>query len=382
MKEERTLNLKELLKKKSFFLFGPRSTGKSTLIKTQLADQMLYIDLLKSEYFLRLTASPNELREIISASKKELIVIDEVQKIPILLDEVHSLIEEQGVKFLLTGSSARKLKRENANMLGGRAWQANLYPLTSNEIKDFDLDKYLLYGGLPHVYHSEYPTEELEAYISVYLKEEIIAEGATRNLTRFSRFLNIAAISTSKIINFTKIANDVGSAPSTIIEYFRVLEDTLIGFFVEPLGSSKKRKEISSAKFYLFDTGVTNTLARIKTLERGSDLYGNSFEQFIAMELRSALSYHRNTSKLCYWRTYLDQEVDFVIEDCFAVEVKSSKRTTDDDAKSLKLFSEEKLVEKYFLVSQDPIERLKDNVQFIHYSSFLKKLWLGELWDR
>jgi len=256
MNYNRILDLPALLSQKSFFLFGARSTGKTTLIQQQLSGKCLLIDLLESGNFLRLSQDPSYLEKMISASEHNLTVIDEVQKIPHLLDEVHRLIEKKQHRFLLTGSSARTLKRGNANMLGGRAWEARLFPLVSSEIEDFDLNRYLRFGGLPHVYRSSAPDEELGAYASLYLREEIMAEGIVRDLPRFSRLLKVASLSNGLQINFTKLASDVGCAPSTAIGHFRILEDTLIGFFIEPWRPSHNRKEATKAKFYFFDTGV------------------------------------------------------------------------------------------------------------------------------
>jgi predicted AAA+ superfamily ATPase len=375
----RQLQLAPLLRKKSFFLLGPRSTGKTTLIRAQLAADVLVIDLLKSDNFLRLSNRPSDLGDMIRASGKEIVVIDEVQKLSSILDEVHRLIEETPTRFLLTGSSARRLRHGQANLLAGRAWQANLFPLVSAEIPQFDLTRYLTVGGLPQVYGSTEPHEELDAYVGTYLREEIQAEGAVRNLARFGRFLTIAALTTGEVLNFTNVARDIGVSPSTVIEHFRILEDTLIGFFVEPWGQSTKRKEVTAAKFYLFDTGVTNTLARLRTLERHSNLYGRAFEQFIAMELRAAIAYQRSPARLAYWRTQDQNEVDFVVGDVCAIEVKATERTSDRDATSLRRLQAEKELPAYFVVSQDPVERLKDGIRFVPYGRFLELLWGGGL---
>ena len=381
MSYERVLSLPRLLRQKSFFLLGPRSTGKSFLIRTQLGEQALVVDLLKSDNFLRLSSRPSELEDMIRASPHPLVVIDEIQKLPALLDEVHRLIEERGTRFLLTGSSARKIRRGQANLLAGRAWQANLFPLVSSEIPDFDLTRYLTVGGLPQVYGSVEPLEELDAYVGTYLRDEIQAEGAVRNLPRFSRFLSIAALGTGQVLNFTNVARDLGIAPSTVIEHFRILEDTLVGFFVEPWGRSTTRKEVAAAKFYLFDVGVTNTLTRTRALDRHSDLYGRAFEQFIAMELRAALSYQRSQASLCYWRTRDRNEVDFVVGDHCAIEVKATERTSDRDGVSLRRLQAEAGLAAYYLVSQDPVERLKDGVRYLPWRRFLDLLWSGELLD-
>ena len=284
----RSLNLPDLLKKKSFFLFGPRSTGKSTLIRQQLP-QAIKIDLLRSELLLRLTAAPYDLEGIIESKGRvleaETVVIDEIQKIPALLDEVHRLIEERKWRFLLTGSSARKLKATGVNLLAGRAWISHLFPLTSAELgSDFNLDKMLLHGGLPNVYLSASPSEEIAAYVTTYINEEIKQEGLVRKLPAFMYFLRLAASTNGQMLNFAKISNDIGVSAATIHEYYRILEDTMIGAVVESWQGSKKRKAITTAKFFFFDTGVCNQINEIKSIDRKSDLYGRSFEHWIFME--------------------------------------------------------------------------------------------------
>ena len=213
MELERILQLETLLAMKSFFLFGPRATGKTTLIKQQLANEATVIDLLDSRYFLRLSSAPYELEPIVSANPAEIIVIDEIQRIPELLNEIHRLIESEKLTFLLTGSSARKLRRGKANLLAGRVWDARMFPLIHREIPDFNLNRYLRYGGLPAVYLSDYPDEELSAYVNTYLKEEIMAEGLIRRLPPFSRFLKTIALANGEILNFTKLANDCQVPP-------------------------------------------------------------------------------------------------------------------------------------------------------------------------
>lgn len=381
MKYDRILNIEELLKKKSFFLFGPRSTGKTFLINEKLKNSALILNLLRSELFLRLSNSPSELEDIILADNRKhtLIVIDEIQRIPELLFEVHRLLEKQDLRFLLTGSSARKLKKGNADLLAGRAWTANLFPLCYREIPNFDLDQYLRYGGLPHVYGSQYPQEELFSYVDTYLKEEIRAEGLIRKLQPFTRFLKVAALSCGELINFTEIANDSAVGASTVREYYSVLEDTLVGFILEPWIRSMKRKAIQTAKFYLFDTGVTHTLSGTKELDRNSNLYGKSFEQFIGMELRAYLSYRRIMDPLTFWRSTHGFEVDFLIGEHTGIEVKAAKRISQQDLKGLKALSEETVFKNLYLVSQDKITQKKDNILAIHWEDFIKKLWSDEI---
>jgi len=373
---KRVLDLKNLLSKKSFFLFGPRATGKSTLLKKNLAESAMVIDLLSSRLYLRLLDSPYDLESIInSRDNKEIIAIDEIQRVPELLHEVHRLIENRKITFLLTGSSARKLRRGKANLLAGRAWEARLFPLIRREIPDFDLDRYLLYGGLPSVYPSEYPQEELDAYVNTYLKEEIMAEGLIRKLPPFSRFLRSIALANGEMINFSKLANDCQVPPSTVTEYVGLLEDTLVGFLLPAWTASKKRKAISTGKFYFFDPGVTHTLAGTQTLDRNSDLYGKSFEQFIGMEIRAYLSYKRIKHQLSYWRSTHGYEVDFLIGTNTAVEVKASQKTTQRDLKGLKALEEENIFKKYVIVSQDPVNTRAKNIYSLHWETFIQNLW-------
>lgn len=381
MEFTRLLNLPSLLAQKSFFLLGARSTGKSSLIRKQLGEGCTLIDLLESDLFLRLSQEPSYLEKIIAAGGKKLVVIDEVQKLPLLLDEVHRLIEKRVGTFLLTGSSARRLKREHANMLGGRAWEARLFPLVSHELENLDLDRFLLIGGLPHVQTSANPAEELRAYISLYLREEVMAEGLVRDLTRFSRLLKVAALCNAQQVNFTKLASDLGCAPSTVIEHFRILADTLIAFFIEPWHFSNRRKDVSKAKFYIFDTGVANALAGSRTLERNSDLYGRALEQFIAMELRAYMHYNRLDRELYFWATHDGTEVDFVVPEFLAIEVKATNRVNDRDLRGLRLLAKESGIKKLRLVSLDPIAAMHGEILAQPLDHFLRELWSGALFQ-
>ena len=371
----RQLDLAPLLAMKSFFLFGPRSTGKTTLIRQQLSQKASIIDLLDSRYFLRLSAAPHELESIISAAPADIVVIDEIQRIPELLNEIHRLIETRNVIFLLTGSSARKLRRGKANLLAGRVWTARMFPLIYRELADFNLDRYLRYGGLPSVYLSEYPGEELDAYVNTYLKEEIMAEGLIRRLPPFLRFLKTIALANAEMINFTKLANDCQVPPSTATEYVGLLEDTLVGFLLPAWTESKKRKAIKTGKFYFFDPGVTHTLAGTQVVDRNSDLYGKSFEQFICMELRAYLSYRRKKLQLAYWRSKNGHEVDFLLGTRTAIEVKASKKISKNDFNGLKYLKEEGVFKNFILVSQDPISTLADGITTIPWQKFLSELW-------
>jgi predicted AAA+ superfamily ATPase len=375
MEIQRQLQLVPLLTKKSFFLFGPRATGKTTLVRQQLAEKAFIIDLLDSRYFLRLSSAPHELESLIAATPADIIVIDEIQRIPELLNEIHRLIETRNLTFLLTGSSARKLRRGRANLLAGRVWNAGMFPLIYNEIPDFDLSRYLRYGGMPAVYLSAHPEEELDAYVNTYLKEEILAEGLIRRLPPFSRFLKTIALANSEMINFTKLANDCQVPPSTVTEYVGLLEDTLVGFLLPAWIESKKRKAIKTGKFYFFDPGITHMLAGTESLDRNSNLYGKSFEQFICMELRAYLSYRRKKLSLTYWRSKSGHEVDFLIGTRTAIEVKASRRISRNDLKGLNYLKEEGVFQNLILVSQDPVSTLNDGILTIPWQKFLSDLW-------
>ncbi len=376
MEIERFLHLPDLLRKKSFFLFGPRATGKSTLIRNQLAGSATIIDLLDSRFFLKLSAAPHELETLIAAQRAEFVVIDEIQRIPELLNEVHRLIEGRKIRFLLTGSSARKLRRGRANLLAGRLWEARLFPLTWRETPGFNLERFLRFGGLPAVYLSKYPEEELDAYVNIYLKEEIMAEGLIRKLPPFTRFLQAIALANGETINFTKLANDCQVPPSTVTEYVGLLEDTLVGFLLPAWVGSKKRKAIKAGKFYFFDPGVTHALAGTESIDRNSHLYGKSFEQFIAMEIRAFLSYKRRKDTFAYWRSTHGQEVDFLVGKT-AIEIKASKRVTGSDFKGLRMLAEEGVFENFILVSQDEINTRDGRFQALHWERFLPDLWEG-----
>ena len=376
---KRILNLNKLIEKKSYFLFGPRSTGKSSLIAHQLNHQATMINLLRTEVFLLLENRPWELENLIDAQKNSVVVIDEIQKVPMLLNEVHRLIEERQITFLLTGSSAKKLRQRGVNLLAGRAWLAELFPLTYPEIPDFDLDKYLLYGGLPQVVTSPDPVEALDAYVSTYLREEIQAEALIRKIRNFAMFLQHAALTNSQLINFSKLSNDTGIPASTIREYYKILEDTLVGFLIPPWTKTIKRKSISSAKFYFFDIGVRHAIIGTKHIDRNSDIFGQSFEHFIALELRAYLSYKRKKLTLSFWRTTDKHEVDFIIGDSVAIEVKSSDRIVSKHLKGLKTLQDEGVCSQYYCVCFDKTHRSDDGVEIIHWQDFLSKLWRGEI---
>lgn len=377
IKFTRLLDLEQLLKAKTFFLFGPRSTGKSTLIADTLPEAKVY-DLLDDEVFQRLLRSPKIIEEELGA-KNGIIVIDEIQKLPKLLDEVQRLLKKYPqLKFLLTGSSARKIKRGSANLLGGRAWEAQMHPLVTAEIPHFDLLRYLNVGGIPHIYLSINPKEELKSYANLYLREEIIAEALVRNLEHFTRFLDILALVNGEELHFQGIANDSGVQVKTVRNYVEILEDTLLGFQVPAFKATKKRKAISRSKFYFFDLGVLNRLAKRSEIIDGNEVFGKAFEHFIARELKSYLSYRRLDDELCYWRSTSNLEVDFVIGKNLALEVKASTQVGEGHLKGLLALQEEKLIKRFIVVSRDPTPRKISGIEIIPWQTFLKMLWDDE----
>jgi len=381
----RTLDVREIAARKSLFLFGPRSTGKTTLLRAQF-DARAIVNLLRSSEYLPLAESPSRLREIVAEGRADastdppVVVIDEIQKLPDLLDEVHDLIETEGIHFVLSGSSGRKLKRSGVNLLAGRAWQANLFPLTCAEIPDFNLGRYLLHGGLPQVYDAEYPEEELDAYVNTYLREEIRGEALVQNFVHFARFLNVAAACNGQQLNFANVSRDTGVPATSVRSYFGILADTFIGFLVQPWRGSRRRKAVATAKFYFFDVGVANFLRGVGVLNRNSSEYGIAFEHFIAMELRAYISYRRLRTELTYWRTHSGVEVDFLVSSAAAIKVKASARVSDRDLRGLRALAEEGSTAARILVSFDELDRRTDDgIRLLHWRTFLTNLWTDAL---
>lgn len=366
------------------FLWGPRQVGKSTLIRQRFPASVRY-DLLLSTTLRRFLDHPESLREeceaqgLTGTTQNDPIVIDEVQKAPFLLDEVHWLIEERGLRFILCGSSARKLKQGQANLLGGRAVRYELGPLVSTEIPDFDLVRALNNGLIPRHYDSEYPQDLLDGYVADYLKEEVAAEALVRNLSSFSRFLKVAALSSGEQINFSNIARECGVSSPTVKGYYEILEDTLLGTFLQPFAKRGKRRQITAPKFYLFDVGVVGFLTQRGLVSPGSELFGKAFEGFIHQELRYHRSYSRKRHALSFWRTSSGFEVDFVLGDAdVAVEVKPSKRVHSHDLKGLRAFCEEFNAARAIVISLEEAPRtLNNGIEIWPWREFLADLWAG-----
>lgn len=372
---ERLPDLKGWLGKKSHFLFGPRQTGKTFLVRHVLPEARVY-DLLDSSVYLALSQRPGRLAEELSP-RERLVVIDEVQRLPGLLHEVHRLIETRGIRFLLTGSSARLLRRGGVNLLGGRARTRHLHPLTSRELGErFDLSRAIERGLLPSIYFSDDPAADLGAYTGTYLKEEIVAEGATRNVPAFSRFLHVAALCNATLVNFIKVANDAQVPRTTVYEYFDILKDTLVLHEVPAWRLSKKRKPLVSSKYYFFDVGVVSALQGRLVKPRTPE-FGPAFETWLLHELIAWRDYVSG-EPVAYWRSTSGFEVDFILGGHTAIEVKASENVSPQDLKSLRALAEEKKLKRYLCVSLEPRRRQVGEVTVLPYRQFLEALWSGQ----
>lgn len=386
------MNLTRLLKMdlpphQSAFLWGARKTGKSTYLAEHFPHSIKY-DLLKTDELARLLAAPHLLREeLLAMSPRELaypVVIDEVQKVPELLNEIHWLIENKKISFILCGSSARKLKRGAANLLGGRAWRFQFYPLVYPEIPDFDLLRAFKNGLLPANYLSNYPERMLRSYVGDYLTEEIQAEGLVRNLPAFSRFMDLIGYTNGQMLNYANIARDVGIDAKTIKEYYQILVDTLIGYRVEPFHKKVKRDLIQSIpKFYLFDVGVANYLQKKSIHVLKGDEAGSAFEHYLLTELKAYLGLNEIDAPLNYWRSKTGLEVDFVLgSGRIAIETKISTNIDISDLRGLVAFCEDYQPMHALVVCQAPRKRViatigKTDIIVLPWEDFLKNLWGG-----
>jgi uncharacterized protein len=373
--------------RESFFLWGPRQTGKSSLLRSTYP-RATWFDLLKTDELIRYTRSPASFREELLArgdatTKDAPIVVDEVQKVPALLDEIHWLIENRRMVFALCGSSARKVRRGHANLLGGRAVRYELFGLTSAEIgASFDLTRAVNHGALPRHYLAESPGRMLRAYVDDYLKEEIAAEGLVRSLPAFADFLSAAALSDAELVNHANIARDCGVSAPTVREYFQILVDTLLGRFLPAYAKRPKRRVIQTHKFYFADVGVVNVLARRGRVEPGSELFGKALESWVFHELTAHLAYAESDARLAYWRLASGIEVDFVTDDLkLAIEVKSTANPSSDHLKGLRALEEDhRTVGRRVLVCMVPrARRTEDGIDVLPVTEFLARLWAGDL---
>lgn len=372
----------------SFFLFGPRGVGKSTFIETWIKNKSsMSIDLLDPICFQRYSVHPELLMSDWSANKTEWIFIDEIQKIPKLLDVVHKQIREKKTRFVLTGSSARKLRRGASNLLGGRAYEFHMHPFTHVELIDsefnFNLDTVLKWGSLPQVFNVSDPNKvrALYSYITTYLKEEILVEQVLRKMEPFQKFLEVAAQMNGKIINYAKISRDTGVEEKSVARYYQILDDTLIGFHLYPYNKSIRRQQAQKTKFYFFDTGVTRALQNQVSLELNSktSAYGDLFEQFIILECIRLNDYHERHFKFFYLRSKDDLEIDLIIErpglpDAL-IEIKPKNYFDKDDAKSLIKYSASFKNKEMYVFSNCQVSTLVDDVHFVYWKDGIGKIF-------
>jgi predicted AAA+ superfamily ATPase len=381
----RRLNMR-LPHHQSAFLWGARKTGKSTYLKERFPNSIVY-DFLKTDLFLEMSKNPSLLREQLLAKDetvlKEPVILDEVQKVPQVLDEVHWLIENKGLRFVLCGSSARKLKRGHANLLGGRAWRYELFPLVSQEITKFDLLRALNHGLIPfHYLQSDIDYKKsLEAYVQDYLRQEVFAEGLTRNIPAFSRFFDAFAYSHGEITNYSNIARECGVDSKTVKEYYQILIDTLLATRVEPFKKKQSRQVITKAsKYYMFDVGVAGYLTKRHLTEIKGAEFGKAFEHFLLMEMVAYRSYAGKDFAINFWRTKSGLEVDFVLGmGEIAIEVKGAARIDGKDMNGLEAFTKEFPSKRSILVCNEKERRLHGKVEILPWGIFLQELWSGRI---
>lgn len=380
---DRLLKL-DLPQGQSAFLWGPRKIGKTSLLKKSFPNSLIF-DFLDTDLYLDFSKRPSLLREqLLAKSNEELsnpVILDEVQKIPRILDEVHWLIENRGIGFILCGSSARKLKRGQANLLGGRAWRFEMFPLTYAELSSMTLMNTLNKGLIPQHYFQKQPQRSLKAYVHDYLKEEVFSEALVRNIPAFSRFFDEIGYSHGQLINYANIARECGVDAKTVKEYYQILIDTLIGRRVEPFKKRQNRQVITKAsKFYLFDVGVAGRIIGRRIPEEKGEVFGQAFEHFIYTELAAHASYSEVDYPINFWRTKSGLEVDFVLADGeIAIEVKGTERVDNRLLKSIMAFKEQFKPQKTLVVCNEKRKRVYQGVTMIPWREFLEELWSGKI---
>ena len=370
----------------SAFLWGPRKTGKSTLLRHRFPAAARF-DLLDTRLLLELTRAPWLLRERVqaldAATRAHPVIIDEVQKTPALLDEVHWLVENENVRFVLCGSSARQLKRGRANLLGGRAWRFGLHPLIWREVPDFNLLKALNNGLLPAHYGLANAKRTLRGYVDDYLKEEVFDEGLARNVAAFARFFDALAFCHAELLNFSAIARDCGVDSKTVREYFQILVDTLLGVFLEPFSHRRSRAVITRApKFYLFDVGVAGHLAGRRLENPAGAAFGRAFEHFVLMELLAYRTYREGEFPVRFWRTKSGLECDFVlgVDGAVAIEAKGAGNVRPSDLKGLLAYMDEHPTRHAIVVCNETApRRTAAGVWLLPWERFLERLWAGDI---
>lgn len=386
MKNIKRMLVMRLPSGQSAFLWGARKTGKSTYLREKFPDSIVY-DFLKTDVFFEFSKNPSLLRERLLAKEelalREPVILDEIQKVPQLLDEVHWLIENKGLRFILCGSSARKLKGGHANLLGGRAWRYELFPLVSHEIGEIDLLRALNHGLIPvhYLQNNEDCKKSQAAYVQDYLREEVFAEGLTRNIPAFSRFFDAFGYSHGEITNYCNIARECGVDSKTVKEYYQILIDTLLAIRVEPFKKRQSRQVITKAsKYYMFDVGVAGYLTkRHLTEERGAE-FGKAFEHFLLMEIVAYRSYTSKDFTINFWKTKSGLEVDFVLGmGEIAIEIKGTARIDKKDMNGLEAFTQACSSKRSIVVCNEKEKRLHGKIEILPWEIFLHELWAGKI---
>ncbi len=381
----RILNI-DLPRGQSAFLWGPRKTGKTAYLKSRFPESVLF-DFLKTDLFFDISKNPSLLRERILAKDEKIlkqpIILDEVQKVPQVLDEVHWMIENKGFRFILCGSSARKLRRGHVNLLGGRAWRYEMFPLVTAELSSIDLLHILNHGMVPvhYLQNKEDCRRSLKAYIQDYLKEEVFAEGLTRNTPAFSRFFDAFSYSHGELTNYSNIARDCGIDSKTVKEYYQILIDTLLAVRIGPFKKRQARNIITKApKYYLFDVGIANYLKKQNIEEEKGIEFGKALEHFVLMEMLAYRSYSGKDFEINFWRTKTGMEIDFILaEGEIAIEIKGASRIDLRDFRTLSVFSEKYSPKRIIIVCNEKEKRVHEKIEVVPWSVFLKDLWAGDI---
>lgn len=373
----------ELPQKQSAFLWGARKTGKSTYLKENFKESV-YIDFLLTDLMYEYTIRPSTLRErllVNEQAKKIPVILDEVHKVPGILDEVHWLIENTEMNFILCGSSARKLIKNQSNLLGGRAWRYEMFPLVYPEVDDYNLLQALTRGLIPSHYTQTQYKKSLKAYCNDYLKEEVFNEGLTRNIPAFSRFFESLGYSHGEMTNYANIARECGIDAKTVKEYYQILIDTLLGYFVLPYKKNQNRQVITKTpKFYLFDVGIAGYLTKRHLTELKGEQFGRAFEHLIFLEINAYRSLNDLDFPINYWRTKTGIEVDFILGDAeTAIEVKGKNRIDNKDLRGLKTFAEEYKSKQLIIVCNENEPRKVDNILILPWKTFFEKLWANKI---
>ena len=379
----RVLEIGRLLEESSLFLFGPRMTGKTAYIENELQKKaILSITFLDGDTLDAFRRNPVLLRSMLNGRTEGLVIVDEVQLFPPVLLDIQHIMTHSDIHFLLTGSSARKLKRSGSNLLGGRAGIVPMHPLVWKEIRDRnpDLDCVFATGMLPKAFTSKSYQTQLRNYVRGYLDNEIAAEGERRDLGVFSNFLTFAASENTELVNYTNVSRDIGMSADTIKGWYQILVDTFIGYYLRPYRKGSKRIPVNTSKFFFFDVGVARTAARMPVPSETMTEYGKMFENYIFMELKAYIDYRMTDDELYFWRTREGYEVDFVVENKIAIEVKTSKNISNRELRGIRAFMDENAVKDYIIVCRELFERTtEDGIRIMPWKVFLDKLWNNEI---